>query len=160
MDISKILTSSVGGTSLMSLFSYLISDSKHKNFREPEILGELIKRVVPDVSKTQADIAGWALHYAAGTVFTGIYDQIWEKTSIKPSVKSGAILGAISGLAGIAIWRAAIAAHPNPPIKDYNSYYKHLLLAHVFFGIAAAESYKHTKDLVPDTLKNSVIPND
>jgi len=37
--------------------------------------------------------------------------------------------------------------HPNPPIKDYNSYYKHLLLTHIFFGIAAAESYKHSQYL-------------
>lgn len=145
MDIAKTLSASIGGTSLMSLFSYMISDTKHKNFREPEILGELLSRVIPEINKKQADLAGWALHYGAGTVFTAIYDQIWEKTSIKPDIKSGAILGALSGLAGIAIWRATIAMHPNPPIKNYSSYYKHLLLAHILFGIAAAESYKHTQ---------------
>jgi hypothetical protein len=153
MDILKTISASAGGTSLMSLFSYLISDTKHKNFKEPEILGDLIHRVFPDTSKSKADIAGWALHYTAGTIFTGIYDQIWKKTSIKPSVASGAVLGALSGLAGIAVWRATIALHPNPPIKDYNSYYKHLILAHVFFGIAAAQSYKHTSSLQSDALQ-------
>jgi hypothetical protein len=153
MDISKIITSSVGGTSLMSLFSYLISDTKHKNFKEPEILGDLLNRVFPDITKKQSNMGGWALHYIAGTAFTVIYDQVWEKTSIKPSIKSGAVLGALNGLAGIAVWRAAISMHPNPPIKDYNSYYKHLLLAHIFFGIAAAESYKHSKTILPDVLE-------
>lgn len=147
MDIAKILSGSIGGTSLMSLFSYLISDSKHKNFKEPEILGELLNRIAPDLSEKQANLAGWALHFGAGAAFTTIYDQIWEKTSIKPDIKSGAIMGAISGLIGIAVWRATIAMHPNPPIKNYTAYYKHLILAHVFFGIAAAESYKHTKSL-------------
>ncbi len=145
MDIAKTLSSAIGGTSLMSLFSYLVSDTKHKNFKEPEVLSELIQRVIPDIKDKQADLAGWALHFAAGTAFTAIYDQVWEKTSIKPNIKSGAVMGALSGLAGIAIWRATIAMHPKPPIKDYNSYYKHLMLAHVFFGIAAALSYKHTK---------------
>lgn len=153
MDISKIVTSGIGGTSLMSLFSYLVSGGKHKNFKEPEILGDLIQRVAPALSKQQANIGGWALHYAAGAAFTAIYDQIYEKTPLKPSVKSGAVLGALSGLAGIAVWRATIAAHPNPPLKNYKAYYAHLLLAHIFFGIAAAESYKHTHDLLPDTLE-------
>jgi hypothetical protein len=159
MYISKIIVSSIGGTSLMSLFSYLVSDQKHKNFKEPEILSDLVKRVIPDISKQQADIGGWVLHYAVGTLFTAIYDQIWDKTSIKPNIKSGALLGALSGLAGIAIWRTTIAMHPRPPIKDYNSYYKHLLLAHILFGIAAAESYKRTKNILPDVLENKGIRN-
>jgi len=156
MDIAKTLSASIGGTSLMSLFSYLISDSKNKNFKEPEILGELIKRIIPDLNEKQADLAGWALHFGAGTMFTTIYDQIWEKTSIKPDIKSGAIMGAISGLIGIAVWRATIAMHPKPPIKDYHSYYKHLMLAHVLFGIAAAESYKHTKSVSVEELKKQI----
>lgn len=147
MDITKTLSAGIGGTSIMSLFSYLISDKKNRNFKEPEVLGELLNRVMPGLSEKQADIAGWALHFGAGAAFTAVYDQIWEKTSIKPHIKSGAIMGAVSGLIGIAVWRATIAMHPKPPIKDYKAYYKHLLLAHVFFGIAAAESYKHTKSL-------------
>lgn len=147
MDIIKTLSAGIGGTSLMSLFSYLISDSKNKNFKEPEILGELINRIMPSISEKQATAAGWAMHFGVGAAFTTVYDQIWEKTSIKPDVKSGAIMGAVSGLIGIAVWRATIAMHPKPPIKDYNAYYKHLMLAHVLFGIAAAESYKHTKSV-------------
>lgn len=87
-------------------------------------------------------MAGWLLHITTGTIFTSIYDQILEKTSIKPNVTSGAVMGALSGLAGIAVWRATIAMHPKPPVKDYNLYYKHLILAHVFFGVAAALSGK------------------
>lgn len=147
MDVTKTISSGIGGTSLMSLFSYLISDSKHRNFREPEILGELIQRLIPDMDKQYADIAGWGMHYMTGTVFTSIYDQIWKKTSIQPSIKSGAVLGALSGLVGIAVWRAVVKMHPKPPIKNHSAYYKHLLLAHIFFGIAAAESYKHTQSI-------------
>jgi len=140
----------VGGTGIMSAFSYLISDSKNKNFKEPEILAELITRIIPDVNKKQATIAGWGLHLGTGMLFTAIYNQIWQKTTIKPSVKSGAILGAVSGVVGIAVWRATIALHPKPPIKDYKSYYKHLLLAHIIFGIGAAESYKQSIKVTDD----------
>ncbi len=145
MDLTKIISAGAGGTSLMSLFSYLISDVKHKNFKEPEILGELLERIIPAISKKQSVAGGWVLHYTAGTIFTAIYNQIWEKTSIQPNIKSGAVLGAMSGIAGIAVWKATIAMHPNPPAKNYDAYYKHLLLAHILFGIAAAESYKRTR---------------
>jgi len=87
------------------------------------------------------------MYYSVGIAFTYMYDQVWKITSIKPIVKYGAVVGALSGLAGIALRSATIAMHPNPPIKDYNSYYKHLLLTHIFFGIAAAESYKHSQYL-------------
>ena len=108
------------------------------------------------MNERQADAAGWALHFGTGAVFTAVYNEIWERTSIKPNLKSGALMGAISGLVGIAIWRATIAAHPKPPVKDYNAYYKHLLLAHIVFGIAAAESYKHSQAKISDNNLNEL----
>jgi hypothetical protein len=45
MPTSTILIPAMVGTSGMTLFSYLVSEAKHENFREPEVLRQLIKRL-------------------------------------------------------------------------------------------------------------------
>lgn len=37
MQTGKILISAIVGTSAMTIFSYLVSASENKNFREPEV---------------------------------------------------------------------------------------------------------------------------
>ena len=63
MQTGKIITSAIIGTTAMTLFSYLISTSENKNYREPEILGKLIRRLPIDASKESSEIAGWCAHY-------------------------------------------------------------------------------------------------
>ena len=147
MNLLKIVTSGIAATTAMSAFSYLVSEEKKKNFREPEVLGTLLKRRVSGLSKPAANAVGWGAHYGTGLVFAGLYDQLWKKTTVKPTVLSGAVLGAASGLAGILIWKATVALHPDPPVKAYKKYHKHLFLAHIVFGIAAAQAYR----CIPDT---------
>jgi len=142
METGKVLTSAMGGTAAMSLFSYVVSNLENKNFREPEILAHLIKRLSEKISKEEAEAAGWAAHYAAGILFVAVYNELWKREKIKPSVASGAILGAVSGLAGIMIWSAVFKLHPNPPAKNLKPYFEHLMMAHVVFGISCALTYK------------------
>lgn len=143
MNTGKILVSAIVGTSAMTIFSYLVSASEHKNFREPEVLGQLIKRL-PLCSKNSAKIAGWCLHYAVGISFVTIYNEIWKRKKIKPSLTSGALLGAASGVAGITGWKGVFEVHPNPPAKNLRQFFGHLMLAHIVFGVFCALSYKLT----------------
>lgn len=145
MDRDKILLSGITGTSAMTLFSYWVSASKNKNFSEPETLSQMMKRLPPGITKTQAGIGGWCTHYAIGIVFAMVFNEVWKVSKTKPSIPSGALLGALSGLAGIAAWQIAFAVHPNPPAKNLKKYFGHLLIAHIVFGIFSA---------IPFTLKN------
>ncbi|MCC6412062.1 MAG: hypothetical protein IT270_10410 [Saprospiraceae bacterium] len=129
----------------MTLFSYLVSRSENRNYREPEVLGELINRFPINFSKTQTQIAGWVAHYATGVGFEVLYSQLWKQKKIKPSLASGALLGAASGVAGILVWKAAFKAHPNPQPKNLKKYFGHLMLAHVVFGVFSALTYKSQK---------------
>ena len=142
MDRDKIILSGITGTSAMTLFSYWLSESKNENFSEPEILSQLIKKFPPGFTKTQADIAGWCTHYAIGTGFALMFNEIWKVSKTKPSIPSGALLGALSGLAGIAAWQIIFAVHPNPPAKNLKKYFGHLLIAHIVFGIFSTIPYK------------------
>ena len=140
-DLKKIISSAIIGTSAMTLFSYLVSESKEENFREPKILADLIQRARPEMNKPTSTLAGWTLHYIAGIAFTGIFSKLWEKTSLKPRVRTGLVLGAASGLVGIATWDLIFRNHPNPPHKNRRKYFGHLLLAHLVFGTFSAIGY-------------------
>jgi hypothetical protein len=142
MQAAKILTSAIVGTSAMTLFSYLISESKSKNFREPEVLGQLIKRLPESCSKESAQISGWCTHYAVGILFVVFYNELWKQKKINPSLTSGALLGAASGFAGIIAWKSTFEVHPNPPAKNLKKYFGHLIIAHIVFGIFSSINYK------------------
>jgi len=146
MQTDKILISAFVGTSAMTLFSYLVSASEHKNFREPQVLAELIKRLPKNGSKDKAQIAGWCLHYTVGVSFVTLYNELWKQKIIKPSLTSGAVMGAVSGLVGISGWKGMFELHPNPPSKNLKQYFGHLMLAHVVFGVFSALTYKFTLD--------------
>lgn len=142
MESRKILSSAIVGTSAMTLLSYLISETQKKNFREPEILGQLIKSIPIVHSKTHANILGWSTHYIIGILFVAFYSELWEQTKIKPSIGTGAVLGVLSGLVGIVGWQIMFDTHPNPPYKNLKQYFYHLIIAHIVFGIFSTITYK------------------
>lgn len=142
MESGTVLLPSVAGTSAMTLFSYLVSESKNRNFREPEVLGQLIQRMPKGFLKEHAQFAGWFIHYAIGVIFMVFYNELWKQKRIQPSLTSGAVLGGVSGLAGIIGWKGMFEVHPNPPTKNLKSFFGHLMLAHVVFGIFCSLVYK------------------
>ncbi|WP_373494828.1 hypothetical protein [Aquiflexum sp.] len=142
MAIQPIIKSTIAGTSAMTLFSYLISEKKYENFREPLVLADLISRLIPTMRKSDAALEGWLLHYISGLGFCCGYHQLWRNGKVKPGILSGSVLGAASGVAGILVWKAVFKLHPNPPAKNLKKYFGHLLLAHVVFGAFAGMAYK------------------
>ena len=144
-DTVAVVSSAVTGTTVMTLFSYLVAEIQNEKFREPELLATLLRRVVPELDRKYGKIAGWKIHYAVGLVFAIIYARLWERTKIKPTAKSGLVLGAISGLPAIAVWRLTFLLHPSPPKIHFRRFYGHLFLAHLVFGTFAAIGYKIVK---------------
>lgn len=143
MKFLKILSSSFVGTTLMTAFSYYMSVTQKKQFKEPVLLNKLLdrSRFIKSLSK-KTSIPGWAIHYAIGTAFLLGYHFLWEDTSAEPSVASGLTLGLPSGLLGVAGWSLLMRSHDNPPPVDSFRYYIHLLPAHVIFSLGAAAGYK------------------
>ena len=136
MHTKSTVMAAVTGTSVMTLFSEIVSQIKGSNYNEAQILGELLNRITP-LNKKQAEVAGWVAHYAVGIAFAAIYVAYLKQTKRKPTLLNSIAYGALSGLAGAAIWHATFKAHPNPPGVDLKNYYKQLVLAHVVFGITA-----------------------
>ena len=137
--VAKVGAAAVSGTTAMTAFSYKVSEEKNKQFREPELLNSLVKRLIP-MHVPRA--IGWAMHYSVGLLFSLIYHQIWRRTKLKPGITTGLALGAISGVIGAATWKTLLSLHPNPPRIKEKNYYLHLLLAHIVFGAFAAMGYQ------------------
>lgn len=146
MNIIKTLSAGTMGISAMTLFSYAVSQKRRKQFEEPVLLHKIVKRgLFSGIKKRDKGVSrldGWLLHYAAGIFFSTIYDRIWKETKLKPALSTGMVLGAISGLAGIGIWDIILRIHPDPPELDKKEYYRHLMAAHVIFGVSAALGYR------------------
>src|SRR5918993_5270626 len=104
-EARKIILAGLTGTSFMTLFSYKVSSNYKENFKEPELLGRLLYRLKPDLGKEFTQFAGWNLHYLAGITFSFFYAKIWKDTNTKPTLTSGLVLGALSGVVGLAVWK-------------------------------------------------------
>ena len=100
MDQSKksnavaVVSAGISGTTVMKIFSYLVAEIQNEKFREPELLATLLRRLLPELGRRYGKIAGWKIHYAVGLVFAIIYARVWERDKVKPSAKSGLVLGA------------------------------------------------------------------
>lgn len=147
MKTNNIILASIEGTSLMSLFSYAVSFLKSKNFKEPELLGKLIDRIVPGLDKEEAKATGWTLHYLAGYVFAAVYAELLKRTDLKPTILNGLLIGAASSVPALLMWYTVFKLHPNPPKKQFKDYFGHLVLAHVVFGIFTFAGYKQQNKL-------------
>ena len=151
---NSIIYAGIAGTAYMTLFSYLASTHKNKNFKEPELLGILLHRRPVNINYKAAQLTGWLLHYAIGVLFAGFYKPLINKRIIKNNAVAGAITGAVSGIIAVGVWHTLLRLHPHTPNISRSKFYKHLVLTHIVFGIATFKYLKkHTKNY-----RHHVIP--
>ncbi|HEX6225369.1 MAG TPA: hypothetical protein VFZ52_13215 [Chryseolinea sp.] len=136
-NIVSLSIATVISTTLMTLFSYLVSFIRRKKFSEPELLNDLIRRWNKKTFSAVTPFIGWFIHYAVGFFFNFLYQGYWITTDSNPTLISGVIFGALAGVVGILGWKVAFALHSNPPLTDFKEYYLQLFFAHIVFGVSA-----------------------
>ena len=137
MKTGNILLATFVGTASMTLFSYLISRKKNKDFKEPQLLSKMVYRAVPKIKKNESKVAGWFLHVGAGLFFIILYQLLLDKTKLKSNVPEGILLGLVNGAVAVVIWKATFSLHPDPPEIHFKDFYGHLVITHVFFCVPA-----------------------
>jgi len=136
--IIRICWMTIVSTTLMTAFSYYFSWLRNKQFKEPEILNELLWRLrLIKGSGGKNHPAGWTIHYVVGFIFVIAYHIFWNKTEYEPTFGTSILLGALSGVIGVVGWRITFGTHPDPPTLDFKEYYVQLLIAHIIFGAGA-----------------------
>lgn len=147
--IGKIILSGVVGTLFMTLYIRKKSKKEHEQFMQPVLLNKLIDKAenLPDIKNKENHPAGWILHYGAGISFVTAYRILDKKILLKPTITKILLIGTVSGLIGIAIWKTMFKEHHRPPNNDRFEYYRELLLAHIVFSIFAILSYKSLEEI-------------
>ena len=80
-----------------------------------------------------------------GLLFEIIYVSLWANKKLKPSIKNNLLMGVISGVVAIALWKITFKMHPLPPRLNFNKFYAQLVPAHVVFCVVSGLTYNLLK---------------
>ena len=111
-----IFLAGIVGTSVMTLYSYWMSELENRQYREPELLNGLVKRseYLNDRMDIKTFPAGWAAHYLIGITFAISYFFIWPKSLYDPTTPIVLAVGSASGIIGV-IELKIFFLYNNPP---------------------------------------------
>ncbi len=144
MEITRLIGAGIVATTLMTAFSYILSNLLNRQFREPELLNIVLSRsdfFRLELSKNSS--AGWILHFLIGWLFIWIFEMVWKLEFVSLSIISGFILGLAAGIIGVLGWKLFFYLSKNPPETNWNiEYYIQLIIAHIIFGVSAAVIYQ------------------
>ncbi|MCO6149471.1 hypothetical protein [Flavobacterium sp. NRK1] len=140
----KLIIAGIVGTTFMTLYSYYISKKENEKYLEPEMINELIdnSKNLPNVNNERYHPAGWGLHYVTGISFMAVYWLLWKRALTHPTISKILIIGSLSGVVGIIVWKIIFSQHEKPPHNDRYGYYKQLFTAHIIFSFFALSTYK------------------
>jgi len=142
IEVIKITVATLAGTSVMTAFSYLASETFNKLWKEPVLLNLVIAKTNIDFSPRSKSIFGWIIHYLIGLAFVLCYHLVWKFTDIEPTWFCGIIFGIISGIIGIISWVFIFKLPEKKPKIKFKHYYLQLFIAHIFFALAVIAVYK------------------
>ena len=138
MTVSEILyifLIAAVATAAMTTFSYVMTRKKEKQFREPELLNDLISGSTTfHLQVSKENILGWVAHFAIGVAFTVLFWLLCTWNILDIGVLSALIFGVAAGLTGIASWHLMFFLNENPPDIPLKDFSLQLMIAHVIFA--------------------------
>ena len=141
MNLLKIAIAAFSATNIMSTFSYLLSTSYKKLFKEPVMMNFILEGIGIHLRGKWHKLGGWIAHYIIGFALVITYEAIWRYTTVKFGFLSGVIFGIVSGLAGIMCWRAIYLTSIHDDVSR-RSYYIQLFFGHILFAIAVVIAFR------------------
>jgi len=145
----RIILSSLLGTTAMTAYSHSVSAVKGYDFSEPRLLGKMVRNLVHAKHKKDPMLVGWCMHYLVGLLFAESYYPLYKRSFRQHPLRGGLVMGGLSGLAAILIWKFTVEAHPSPPAMHFPRFAGQLFIAHVVFGLftmmgfSAADRWLH-----------------
>jgi len=83
MNLLKIAIAAFSATNVMTTFSYLLSASYKKLFKEPVMLNFILEGVGINLKGKAHKLAGWIAHYIIGFALVICYELIWRYTAVE-----------------------------------------------------------------------------
>ncbi|RZJ75214.1 MAG: hypothetical protein EOO45_06305 [Flavobacterium sp.] len=141
MNLLKIAIAAFRATNIMTTFSYLLSASYKKLFKEPVMMDFVLEGIGIHLKGKWHKIGGWIAHYIIGFAMVICYEAVWRYTIVKFGFVSGIIFGIVSGLIGILCWRAIYLTSIHDDVSR-RSYYIQLFFGHILFACAVVIAFK------------------
>lgn len=104
MKTKKLITAAVAGTATMTLFSYIASRIRKKDFSEPKLLAKAEAEQL-SIPPELAPVAGWGSHLIIGLSWTYLFSFYLKIIDKDPSFKDVLLFGTIGGLSAIGAWK-------------------------------------------------------
>ncbi|HEX8270582.1 MAG TPA: hypothetical protein VF581_11880 [Flavobacterium sp.] len=142
MDILRILLATLVATSLMTMFSYYLSEKFNALYKEPVLLKKIMEMTKLHFNSSVQTVLGWLIHYLVGLLFVIAYDRLWHTGYVDATWFSGILLGIASGIIGVVGWMFLFSIPNHAPRVKYREYYQQLFFAHIIFALAAVTIYK------------------
>ena len=125
----------------MTTFSYIISNSFRKLYKEPVLLTYFLDKLGIETSSSMKIFLAWLLHYLIGLGFVLGYHLIWKNNILPLTWTISILLGTSSGIIGVLGWMLIFSYTNHRPKIDFKGYYIQLVLAHIIFGVTAYAVY-------------------
>jgi len=143
MFILKVVTASIIGTIVMTIFSCFLGKLFSKEFSEPILLDTLFysafKSMTPNSNKP---FMGWVIHFLFGVVFAFINYYFYSIQLMSLLAFTALVSGTICGLLGIIGWKIMLHLHPDPPNFDVKLFLLQLFFAHLLFSLSTLCIFK------------------
>lgn len=144
----QLILVSIAATTVMTWFSYTMSESFRELYKEPVLLAYVIEKMKLKPNAHSQKIYGWLLHYVIGLLFVIGYYFAWTKNIVPISILGTLLLGIISGIIGVVSWIIIFNITNHQPRIDFGGYYIQLFFAQVIFAAIAAVLYSITITLI------------
>jgi len=139
--IWKLLLCAFFAMITMTGFSYILSNTFRKLYKEPVLLTYFLEELHLSLPPFLKSIFAWMLHYLIGLGFVIGYHLLWYNDLLSMTWFVAFILGAVSGIIGIIGWVFIFGYTQHEPKIDLKGYYLQLLIAHIIFGFTAYATY-------------------
>ena len=141
MEFLKFTIANLLGTSLMTVFTYCLSEILNKQYKQPILIAYFQDIFRIELSRTAKRVVGWLLHYCTGAIFLLLFHLYWKFDDALITWPSGLLLGALAGFAGMVIWKICFTVVKEKQIPE-KGFYIHIFFAHIIFALGIVAAYQ------------------
>lgn len=138
------ILSGFAGTIGMTAVMYLYASLAKKNTKVVHILGSMVTGNLdyskPEKIKTL--VTGAIAHVSVGVLFSFSYFLLWNWGVFSISTFHSLIVGGLSGVLAIIVWKLYISVYHNPPKINLTHYFTALLISHIIFGFITVNVFR------------------
>lgn len=135
------------GTVAMTVVMYLYSAVTNRNTKVIHILGSMLAAEDSFAKPSKnSKIVGIAGHFGVGILFSFAYFLLWNWGVFRINFQDSVLIGAVSGVVAIVVWKSYLTLHNRPPQISQINYFTALFIAHIVFGIVSVNIFQLITD--------------